>query len=220
MSRQELSPVLLVWAASALASFPGLPRFCSSVCVQHNSWKWNGSGKVAKNGNTNHMNDVRWTQGGRRRVVPNYKTCVINLREFLTSQAKYSRSCEHLGSCLVTQCSMMKSNMLFHVFECRPLSPYVHFASTWHHSRVPRPSLFSAALLSCIILNINWRTKMGEAWERGYKYSTLSFDNHSTSVGGLISDCRRLLFSTFACDIKHAFIYVVPTQKAKCSTTQ
>ena len=23
-----------------VASFPGFPRFCSSVCVQYNTWKW------------------------------------------------------------------------------------------------------------------------------------------------------------------------------------
>ena len=75
------------------------------------------------------------TSGGREvdvgGAVPDYKY-VRNKSEseFLTGQAEYSRSCECLGSCLVTERSMMKSSMLFHVFECGPIPPYVHLAST------------------------------------------------------------------------------------------
>ena len=49
--------------------------------------------------------------------------------EFLTVQVEYSQSCERLGSCLVTERSLMKSSMLFHVFGCGPLPPYVHLTS-------------------------------------------------------------------------------------------
>ena len=60
-----------------LASFPGLPclfffvlRFAFSII--------HGSGRAAKNGEglgtLYHMNDVRWTRGGRRGgAVPDYK---------------------------------------------------------------------------------------------------------------------------------------------------
>ena len=84
--------------------------------------------------------------------------------EFLTGQAEYSWSYERLGSCLAVERSMMKSSMLFHVFECGPLPPYVHLASTWHHSH-DRCSqafpVFRALPLPCIILNANRRTKNG-----------------------------------------------------------
>ena len=43
-------------------------------------WKWKSGEKWGRPGNTYHMNDVRWTQGGHRGAVPDYKTCVINLR--------------------------------------------------------------------------------------------------------------------------------------------
>ena len=75
------------------------------------------------------------TSGGREvdvgGAVPDYKY-VRNKPEsgFLTGQAEYSRSCERLGSCLATERSMMKSSTLFHEFECGPLPPYVHLAST------------------------------------------------------------------------------------------
>ena len=55
--------------------------------------------------------------------------------EFLTGQLEYSWSYVRLGSCLAVERSMMKSSTLFHVFECRPLPPYVHLAPTWRHSR-------------------------------------------------------------------------------------
>ena len=42
-----------------LASFPGLPCFCSSVCVQEQAKNREGLA-----GLIHHVNDVRWTQGG------------------------------------------------------------------------------------------------------------------------------------------------------------
>ena len=68
------------------------------------------------------------TSGGREvdvgGAVPDYKYGRNKPEsEFLTGQAEYSRSCEHLGYCLATECSMMKSSTLFHVFECGPLPP-------------------------------------------------------------------------------------------------
>ena len=47
-------------------------------------------------------------------AVPNYKYVRNKLEsEFPTGQAEYSQSCERMGSCLVTEGSMMKSSMLF-----------------------------------------------------------------------------------------------------------
>ena len=65
---------------------------------------------------------------------------------------------------------MMKSSTLF---ECGPLLPYMHLASTRHHSH-DRCSqafpVFRTLPLPCTILNANRRTnkKTGEAWEQGY----------------------------------------------------
>ena len=53
--------------------------------------------------------------------MPDYKYMCNKIEsEFLTCQAEYSESCERLGSCLVTEYSMMKFSTLF---ECGPLPP-------------------------------------------------------------------------------------------------
>ena len=58
-------------------------------------------------------------------VVPNYKYgCDKPENKFFTVQAEYSQSCEHLGSCLAIECSMMKSSTNVDL----PL--YVHLMST------------------------------------------------------------------------------------------
>ena len=49
-----------------IASFPGLPRLCSLVCIQYNTRKWKSGEKQGRPGNTYHMNDIWWTQGGCR----------------------------------------------------------------------------------------------------------------------------------------------------------
>ena len=54
-------------------SFPGLPRFCSAVCVQYNTRKWKNSKKWGRPGNTYHVNDVWWMRGGRRGEGPTFK---------------------------------------------------------------------------------------------------------------------------------------------------
>ena len=66
-----------------------------------------------------------------RGVVPDYKyRRNIPESEFLISQAEYSQSCERLGSCLVMEYLMIKSSMLFDVFEHRHLPSYNHLAPT------------------------------------------------------------------------------------------
>ena len=99
-----------------VASFPGLPlfvlRFVFSI---YNTRKRKSGVKIWKDGNTYHVNDVRWTQGGDRGgTVPDYKyVCNKPESEFFTVQAEYSRSCERLGSCLAMEHSKMKSSTLF-----------------------------------------------------------------------------------------------------------
>ena len=68
-------------------------------------------------------------------AVPDYKY-VHNKpeSEFLTGIVEYSPSCEHLGSCLAVEHSLMKSSMLFNLpiyVNTDPyLPPCVHLTST------------------------------------------------------------------------------------------
>ena len=91
-----------------LALFPGLPHFCSLVCIQ--------------------------IIHGSRRVPKKVYKFVCNERqsEFLTGEVEYCRSCERLGFWLLLECLMMKSSTLF---EFWPLSPCIHLVSTRYHSR-------------------------------------------------------------------------------------
>ena len=78
--------------------------------------------------------------------------------ELLTRQAEYSQSCQHQGSCLATEHSMIKSSTSFHVFNADPspqCPPCVHLTSC------DKCSSFSPLFH----LNANQRTKTGEAWE-------------------------------------------------------
>ena len=138
---------------------------------------------------------MRWT----RRVVPNYKYGRNKPEsEFLTVQAEYSESCERLGSCLVTERSMMKSSMLFHVFECGPLHlmstsrpPHIHLTSTWRSpdidltstsrppdvhltsttSSVPRSSPLKAILYSG---KLSREKTFANWWKRQFSWRKLS----------------------------------------------
>ena len=107
-----------------LASFPGLPRFRSSVCVQYNTRRQ----KSARNGEGLGTLITGMTSGGREvdvgRAVPDYKYGRNKPEsEFLTGQAEYSRSCERLESCLAIERSMMKSSTLFLNADPSPLRP-------------------------------------------------------------------------------------------------
>jgi len=155
-----------MWWCHSIIPRPPL-FFCFSVCVQYNTRKR----KSAKNAeglgapimwmtSGGREVDVRWTWGGSRGAVPDYKYRRNKPEnEFLTGEAEYLWSCERLGSCLKVERSMIKSSTLFHVFECGPLPPYVHLASTWRHS-CDRCSqafpVFHALLVPCIA---NQRTK-------------------------------------------------------------
>ena len=129
--------------------------------------------KIRKPWNNYLVNDIRWMRSGCRGVL-NYKYVHNKTeREFHTGEAEYSRSCECLGSCLVTECSKMKSSMLLHVFEYGPLPRSVHVVSTWHHSHDKYSQafpVFATLLLPCIILNANWTTKMGRPGNEGTGY--------------------------------------------------
>ena len=52
------------------------PFFCSSVCVQYNTRMLKSDEKRGRPGNTYHVNDVRWTQGGHGGGSAHLQTCV------------------------------------------------------------------------------------------------------------------------------------------------
>ena len=84
--------------------FPGLPGFCSLVCVQYNTRK---PKRGEKQGRPGCEVDVR-------------EPATTKINQFLTGQPEYLQSCEHLGSCQVTEHLTIMSSMLF---ECGPLLP-------------------------------------------------------------------------------------------------
>lgn len=93
--------------------FPGLPGFCSLVCVQHNTQP-KGSEKQGRPG---CEVDVR-------------EPATAKINQFLTCQPEYLQPCERLGSCQVMEhLTMMMSSMLF---ECEPLFP----TSTLHQPNI------------------------------------------------------------------------------------
>ena len=57
-----------------VALFPGLPRFCSSVCIQNNIHKRKSGEKQGRPVNTYHMT---WTRGRRKAT----NLCTVNVRE-------------------------------------------------------------------------------------------------------------------------------------------
>ena len=125
------------------------PSFSLSVCIQYNTLQAEERKKRGRPGNTCHVNDVWWTQGGGRGGgVPNYKfVCNKSQSKFLTGEIKYCRSREHLGSRL-SERSMMKSSMLF---ECGPLPPLTstyYKYSDFTQMRPQRSSLFPRPLHS------------------------------------------------------------------------
>ena len=87
---------------------PRPPRFLFLVCIQYNTRKQK---RGEKQGRPGCEVDVR---------VP----ATTKINHFLTGQPEYLQSCEHLGSCQVTEHLTMMSSMLFDP------PPYAHLAST------------------------------------------------------------------------------------------
>ena len=94
--------------------------------------------------------------------------CRAWLQAHTWGQVSYRSSVNVWGSGLAMESSMMNSGTLF---ECGPLPPpYVHLPSSWHHAHDESSQDFSIFLpFYCFhfILNANWRTRMGKAWEQG-----------------------------------------------------
>ena len=69
-----------------VASFPGLPRFCSLVAFTIIMRKQKSSEKQGRPGNTYQVNDVWWTWGGPGGgQCPTTDLCAINYRVFLVA---------------------------------------------------------------------------------------------------------------------------------------
>ena len=80
--------------------------------------------------------------------------------QVLTGQSEYSQSCKCLGSCLVTECLKMRSNTLFHVYECG-FHIYLASPDIIYVVSVPSPfPFFTAPPLSCIILFLYFCVKL------------------------------------------------------------
>ena len=158
-----------------LPSFPGPPRFCSSVSVQYNTWKQ--SKKQGRPWNTYHMT---WMWGGCRGVVPNY-----NYTQVFYQSSRVLRSCERMGSCLAIEGSMMKSSMLF---ECGPFSIYVHPPNVIHVISVPSPSPFFSSLpLLCIVLY--WTQTEGRECRRPGNGATIGWQAYIHSGWMFFASC-------------------------------
>ena len=74
-------------------------------------WMWRGG--------------VRWIQWGRDVDMGGGDYKYVHNKpesEFLTGQAEHLRSCEHLGSCLAMDGSMMKSSMYLNADSSPPMS--------------------------------------------------------------------------------------------------
>ena len=127
-----------------LVSLPGLlPFFCSSVCIQYNIRKWKSSEKEL--GNTYHVNDVWWTQGGHRERRVHIQ---INVLDFIIECSNDSQEPKHSRD---RQYSTSRVRNSLDTFYCTQIS---------------RPSPFLAArTLRCIMLNANqkWGRHRNEA---------------------------------------------------------
>ena len=138
----------------SLVPWPPPFFFCSSVCVQYNTWKRKSDKKRGRPGNTYHVNDVRWTRGGHRGGGVQLQVhAQYTWERVLTGPVEYSWSCERLGSCLAVEHSMMNSSTLFNVFEYRLLPPASNSRppDIIHMVSVLRYSPFSPLFHFCVL---------------------------------------------------------------------
>ena len=140
-----------------LALFSGLPRFdlLFAFTVKHD-WrklKWGRPGSI------HHINDVRWTQGGRREgggaQLPKQRTgpsVQALYRVFRLQTLAWWKL-------LVLNGKKLAFKFATYIFEYQPLPPYVYLTST-HVMNAPRPSpFFTSLLLPCIIVNCGYGEK-------------------------------------------------------------
>ena len=117
---------------------------------------------------TTQMYHVMWMQGECRGAGPNYKY-VHNKLESKCSCGALAILCEHWGSCLVKERSMMRSSTLF---ECGPL-PLTSTSrplDVIHVTSVPRPSPILLLFCFCVLYWMQTKEqKVVEARKRGYQ---------------------------------------------------
>ena len=114
-----------------------------------------------------------------------------------------------MGSFIVTECSMMKSSMLFKHGPLPPTSN-LHPPDINPVISVPSPSPFLTVLpLPRIILNANQRAKVGKPWEWGYMQAT----NWAHQIFKVVTVCSPF------CLLVPRLTNVAVSLKASISTT-
>ena len=109
-----------------VASFPGLLHFCSSVCVQYNMWMRKSRENCGRPRNTYHVNDIRWTQGGRRWGLHSNNVLDFIIERFVTwPDPRCSQDREHSAG-------LVRNAFIAHVLVVRHCPPpfHVYLAST------------------------------------------------------------------------------------------
>ena len=141
-----------------LASFPGLHCFCSSVCIQYNTWKGESSKKTAKA--WEHF--ITWMTRGGCRGGGFY---ISNTYYTSSSSAPSLGKTPEVHTQLVFSLTSKKFALRYMLaVGYRP--PYIHLASAWCHScckclqAFPDSRCSSPSITSMYIPNTNWRTKM------------------------------------------------------------
>ena len=110
-----------------VASFPGLPRFCSLVCVQYNTW----SGRMVKNGE-GLGTLITWMMSvGRKLDVGGRGPCLNNILDFIIKRfiTMKDPTCSHHREYSAWQVRNLLSG-LSHIFLLRNCPSYVHLGST------------------------------------------------------------------------------------------
>lgn len=118
----------------SLASFPGLPGFLFvrfALTIVHRRLK-SVQKKQGRPGSIHHLNDIRWTQGGRKSVQYILDQFIIHLARL--------------------ECSTVKSGLSLTYLQLGP--PTLHSPNVTHMVHAPRPSSFLAAPpLICTIVS-------------------------------------------------------------------
>ena len=122
--------------------------------------------KCERTGNTYHVSDVRWTQGGHRGAVPNYKY-------MCNKQVSYQSSgvLAILWTSWVLPSDKALDDKSSTLIECEPLPPTFTscLPDVTHVISVPRPSTFFAALNSAAMYYTECKQKNQKQGRPGNK---------------------------------------------------
>ena len=146
---------------TSINSFPGLPCFCSSFCVDNNTWnRRTCENKVGLGAFIMWATSSGCREGGAQ---PQVSLCTVewSCLQCLDFPLAVKRS--HLADWTINWSKTARIDY----GPCPPTSTS-HPPDVSHMMNSPRSSTFFTALrLPCIMVNANWRANMGYAWERG-----------------------------------------------------